>query len=206
MVIIIQAMQRLNHYIPAQENYPLSCRKSALAAKPCVHMTWETSQIQPLVSGFDLPPWSTILEVVTNWQIFQKPPQNTEPENISFSLHLQCSSSQTMCSYDLGNHSKEVSGIWLRFATLIIKIGGGHQLADIHKCAANSRKAQKPSFCKMAATKMALESLFLRLETCPGSLCGAQIKTLQMRPSQTKSEVVTNWRIFQKPPWNQENW
>ena len=51
---------------------------------------------------------------------------------------------------------------------------------------------------------MALESLFLRLETCPGSLCGAEIKTLQMRPSQPKSEVVTNRRIFQKPPWNQK--
>ena len=56
----------------------------------------------------------------------------------------------------------------------------------------------------MAATKMALESLFLRLETCPGPLCKAEIKTVQMRPSQPRSEVVTNWRIFQKPPRNQE--
>ena len=51
---------------------------------------------------------------------------------------------------------------------------------------------------------MALESLFLRLETFPGCLCGAEIKTLQMRPSQPKSEVVTNRRIFQKPPCNQK--
>ena len=109
-----------------------------------------------------------------------------------------------MCSYDLGNHSKEVSGIWLQFATLIIKIGGGHQLADFHKCAANSQKAQKPSLCKMAATKMALESLFLRLETFPGPLCGAETKTLQMRTSKPKLEVVTNRQIFQKPLWNQK--
>ena len=64
---------------------------------------------------------------------------------------------------------------------------------------------QKPSFCKMAATKMTLASLILRLETCPGSLCGAEIKTLQMRPSQSKSEVVTNRQLFQKPPRNKEN-
>ena len=51
---------------------------------------------------------------------------------------------------------------------------------------------------------MALESLFLKLETCPGCLCGAETQTVQMRPSQPKLEVVTNWRIFQKPPRNQE--
>ena len=51
---------------------------------------------------------------------------------------------------------------------------------------------------------MALESLFLRLETLPGCLCEAETQTVQMRPSQPKSEEVTNWQIFQKPPWNQE--
>ena len=64
--------------------------------------------------------------------------------------------------------------------------------------------AQKPSLCKMAVTITALESLFLRLETCPGSLCGAETKTLQMRPSQPKSEVVTNRQIFKKPLRNQK--
>ena len=92
----------------------------------------------------------------------------------------------------------------LSFATLIMKIGEGHQLVDFQKCAADSQWAQKPSLCKMAVTKMGLESLFLKLETCPGCLCGAEIKTLQMRPSQPKSEVVTNRQIFQKPPRNQK--
>ena len=85
-----------------------------------------------------------------------------------------------------------------------MKIGEGHQLADFQKCAADSQWAQKPSLCEMATTKMALESSFLMLETYPGCLCGTEIKMLQMRPSQSKSEVVTNRRLFQKPPRNQK--
>ena len=44
----------------------------------------------------------------------------------------------------------------------------------------------------------------MRLETFPRPLCEAETKTHQMRPSQPKLEVVTNRRIFQKPPWNQK--
>ena len=51
---------------------------------------------------------------------------------------------------------------------------------------------------------MALESLFLRLETLPGCLCKAETQTVQMRPSKPKSEEVTNWQIFQKPPRNHQ--
>ena len=43
-----------------------------LAAKPWVHMTQETTQINRLVSGFDLAPWDSKSEMVTNWRIFQK--------------------------------------------------------------------------------------------------------------------------------------
>ena len=44
----------------------------ALAPKPCIHMTRETTQINRLVSGFDLAPWESKSEMVTNRQIFQK--------------------------------------------------------------------------------------------------------------------------------------
>ena len=63
---------------------------------------------------------------------------------------------------------------------------------------------QKPWLCQIAFTKMALESSFLMLETCTGCLWIAETQTVQMRPSKSKSEVVTNWRIFQKPPRNEE--
>ena len=62
----------------------------------------------------------------------------------------------------------------------------------------------RPWLFKIATTKTALESLFLKLETYPGCLWIAETQTVQMRPSRSKSEVVTNWRIFQKPPRNQE--
>ena len=69
-------------------------------------------------------------------------------------------------------------------------------MAEFPKFTSHSEQAQKPSLCKMAITKTALEGLFLRLETFPGSLCGAETKTLQMRPPKPKSEVVTNRQIF----------
>ena len=47
------------------------CTKMAPAAKPWVHMTWETTQINPLVASFDVPPWTSRSERVTNWQIFK---------------------------------------------------------------------------------------------------------------------------------------
>ena len=50
----------------------LSCTKMALAPKPCIRMTWETTQINRLVSGFDLAPWESKSEMVTNRRIFQK--------------------------------------------------------------------------------------------------------------------------------------
>ena len=110
-----------------------------------------------------------------------------------------------MCPYDPGNHSNLPSGCPGRNGTLEIKIGDRHQLVDFSKTDYNSQRAQKPWLCKITITKTALESLFLKLETSPRSLCGPETKTLQMRPSQLKSEGVTNWRIFQKPPRNQKN-
>ena len=44
----------------------------ALAAKPWVCMTRETTQINRLVSGFDLAPWESKSDMVTNWRNFQK--------------------------------------------------------------------------------------------------------------------------------------
>ena len=107
--------------------------------------------------------------------------------------------------YVPGNHSNEPPWHPGRNGTLKIRIWDGHQLRDFQKCAANSRVAQKPSLCRMGITKTALESLLLRLETFPRCLCGAETTPVHMRPSQPKSEVVTNWWNFQKPPQNQEN-
>ena len=50
----------------------------------------------------------------------------------------------------------------------------------------------EPSLCTMGSTKTALEGPNVKLLTCPGCLWLAEIKTVQMRPSQPKLEVVTN--------------
>ena len=73
------------------------------------------------------------------------------------------------------------------------------------KCS-SSYQSQKPSLCKICTTKTALEGLIFRLETWPRWLWlwEPETQTVQMRPSETQSEVVTNWQIFQKPLPNQK--
>ena len=55
-----------------QKNLQLSCTKSALAAKLCVHMTRETTQNDRLDVPVEMAPWKSKSEVVTNWPNFQK--------------------------------------------------------------------------------------------------------------------------------------
>ena len=58
--------------LPNQKIFQVFCTKMALLAKPCVCMTWETTQNDRLDLLVAMPPWTSKLEMVTNWQIFQK--------------------------------------------------------------------------------------------------------------------------------------
>ena len=79
----------------------------ALAPKPCIRMTWETTQINRLVSGFDLAPWKSKSEMVTNRRIFQKltmtPKQAQNLKNWLFEALnvLRESGSQVFSSYPI---------------------------------------------------------------------------------------------------------
>ena len=77
----------------------------ALAPKPCIHMTQETTQINRLVSGFDLAPWESKSEMVTNRRIFQKltmtPKQAQNLKNWLFeALNVLRKSGSQVFSYD----------------------------------------------------------------------------------------------------------
>ena len=107
-----------------------------------------------------------------------------------------CPGGQTMSLLDLGNHSLLI---------LDLLCHPRHQNLRGSPIVQTPKKLWNHDFAKFLSLNQPWRPYFLRLGDCPESLCGAETKMLQMRPSQCRTEVVTDWWIFQNPPRNQEN-